>query len=168
MKKLVLVTAFLFIGFGAYAQKIGHVSALEIIASMSDKKSADKQIETLTKKFEADLKAQENSLQKKFQDLQTKAQQPGATQDQLSKWQQEMQADGQNLEKKRKEAYQAVEKKRSELLEPIFKKAQSAINKVASSQGINYVIDSSRDGVILYNNGGNDLTSAVKKELGIL
>ncbi len=165
MKRLVLVTAFLFVSIGVFAQKIGHVSALEVIANMPEKKEADTQMEALTKKYEADIKAKETALQEKFKGLQEKAK--TATQDQIAQWQKEMQTEGQAIEKLRVQAYQAVEKKRGELLQPILDKAQAAIDKVAKSQGINYVLDSSREGVIIFENGGNDLTAAVKNELGI-
>ncbi len=165
MKKLVLATTFLLVGIGAFAQKIGHVSALEVIASMPEKKSADTQMETLTKKYEADIKSKENALQTKFKGLQEKAK--TATQEQIEQWQKEMQTEGQAIDKLRAEAYQAVEKRRGELLQPILDKAQAAIDKVAQAQGINYVLDSSREGVIIFENGGNDLTPDVKKELGI-
>ncbi len=165
MKKLVLVAAFLFVGIGVFAQKIGHVSALEVIANMPEKKEADTQMEALTKKYEADIKAKETALQEKFKGLQEKAK--TATQDQITQWQKEMQTEGQAIEKLKVQAYQAVEKKRGELLQPILDKAQAAIDKVAKSQGINYVLDSSREGMIIFENGGNDLTAAVKNELGI-
>ncbi|MFV0531134.1 MAG: OmpH family outer membrane protein [Flavobacteriales bacterium] len=165
MKRLVLATAFLLVGIGAFAQKIGHVSALEVIAGMPEKKSADTQMEALTKKYEADIKTKETAFQNKLKSLQEKAK--TATQDQVTQWQTEMQKEGQEIEKLKVQAYQAVEKKRSELLEPILNKAQAAIDKIAKAQGINYVLDSSREGVIIFENGGNDLTGAVKKELGI-
>lgn len=165
MKKLVLGSAFLLVSIGAFAQKIGHVSALEVISGMPEKKKADTQIEALTKKYEADIKSKEAALQNKFKGLQEKAK--TATQDQITQWQKEMQEEGQAIEKFRAQAYQAVEKKRAELLQPILDKAQSAINKVANAQGINYVLDSSREGVIIFQNGGNNLTPSVKKELGI-
>ena len=128
MKRLVLVTALLCVSVGAFAQKIGHVSALEVIANMPEKKSADSQMEALTKKYESDIKSKESALQAKFQGLQEKAK--TATQDQITQWQKEMQTEGQAIEKLRGDAYQAVEKRRNELLKPILDKAQNAINKV--------------------------------------
>ena len=165
MKKLALVTAFLCTGLGVAAQKIGHISVAEIVAAMPAKKTADAEVEALSKKYQADIEIKMVALQKKANQYQEKAK--TASPEQLKQWNQEVQKEGQAIDKMRAEAYKALDKKKQELLSPIINKVQESINKTAKAQGINYVLDSSRGGVLVYAEGGNDITPAVKKDLGI-
>ncbi len=165
MKKLALVAAFLCIGLGVAAQKTGHVSVAEVIAGMPAKKTAEQEIEALSKKYQADIEIKMVALQKKANQYQEKVK--TASPEQLEQWNKEVQKENQDIEKMRAEAYKAIEKKRQELLNPIINKVQESINKIAKAQGINYVLDYSRGGVLVYAEGGNDITPAVKKDLGI-
>jgi len=165
MKKLALVAAFLCTGLVVSAQKIGHVSAAEIVAAMPAKKTADAEIEALSKKYQADIEIKMVALQKKANQYQEKVK--TASPEQLEQWKQEIQKGSQAIDKMKVESYKAIEKKKQDLLNPIINKVQESINKIAKAQGINYVLDSSRGGVLVYAEGGNDITPAVKKDLGI-
>lgn len=165
MKKLALVTAILCTGLGVSAQKIGHVSVSEVIASMPAKKTADAEIEALSKKYQADIEFKMVALQKKANQYQEKAR--TASPEQVKQLSEELQKESQAIDKMRAEAYKALDKRKQELLNPILNKVQEAINKTAKAQGINYVLDSSAGRGLLYAEGGNDITPAVKKDLGI-
>ena len=50
-------------------------------------------------------------------------------------------------------------------MRPLYDKARTAIEKVASAQGFDYVLDASQGGGVLVANGKNIMPD-VKKELG--
>jgi outer membrane protein len=71
----------------------------------------------------------------------------------------------QSLEQFRQQAAQDLQKKQVEMMRPLYEKARSAIEKVATAQGFNYVLDSSAGGSVIMAKG-TDIMTEVKKELG--
>jgi outer membrane protein len=69
------------------------------------------------------------------------------------------------LEQFRQQAAQDLQKKQVEMMRPLYEKARSAIEKVATAQGFNYVLDSSAGGSVIMAKG-TDIMTEVKKELG--
>ena len=59
----------------------------------------------------------------------------------------------------------AVQQKQADLLRPLIEKARAAVEKIATSQGFDYVIDSSQGSSVLMAKG-KDLMADVKTELG--
>ena len=68
-----------------------------------------------------------------------------------------------NINAYRQGALEDLQKKQEDLYAPILDKARTAIQKVARTQGFQYVMDS--NGLLLAE--GKDLLIDVKKELGI-
>ncbi|MGY8909333.1 MAG: OmpH family outer membrane protein, partial [Flavobacteriales bacterium] len=68
-------------------------------------------------------------------------------------------------EQLRQTAYQDMQKKQAEGLQPIIETAQKAIDDVAASKSILYVLDSSMGKGLLVSKG-EDLFAAVKAKLG--
>ena len=81
------------------------------------------------------------------------------------KRQQELQGMEQNIQQFRQTALQDVQKKQADLLRPLIEKARAAVEKVATAQGFDYVMDSSQGSSVLMSKG-KDLMADVKTELG--
>lgn|SRR5690606_24032777 len=167
--KLIAVFAMLIVGsVTATAQEVGHINPYALIQAMPEKKAADTELETLYNKHAAEVKRQEDSLQKLVEDTQKEMEgktneQLQALAPQLQAKQQEYQTGLQKLQTYQQAAQKEVADKEEALMKPINQKAQDAINKVAAAKGLKYVLDAS---VVLYANG-IDLLPEVKKELGI-
>lgn len=93
---------------------------------------------------ESQLKSREAEFQKKAEELQG------------------MEA---NIQQARQSAGEELQKKQQELMGPILEKAQNAIQKVAKTQGFQYVLDATPGAGVLVADG-KDLLADVKKELG--
>ena len=65
----------------------------------------------------------------------------------------------------RKYSAQDLQKKQVEMMRPLYDKAKTAIEKVASAQGFDYVLDATAGGSVIMAKG-KDLMSDVKAELG--
>ncbi len=171
MKNLKLIAVFAMLIVGSVtvsAQEVGHINPYALIQSMPEKISADNELKTLYERHEAEIKRQEDALQKLVTD--TQKEMDGKTEDQMKAMapqlqakQQEYQAGLQKLQTYQQAATKEVTEKEEALMKPINEKAQNAINKVAAAKGLKYVIDAS---VILYANGV-DILADVQKELGI-
>ncbi|MFD0939410.1 OmpH family outer membrane protein [Pedobacter boryungensis] len=156
-------------------QKLGHLNSDEIYASMPEAKNAQTTLETLAKTKQAEI-------DKMIAEYQTKAAAAEAKQKTLSeankdvviKELQAAQTDLQDLEKRigeaRTKANTDVTAKQGELFPPINQKLASAMGAVAKEKGLAYVFDISvAQGFnnLVYFDGGEDITAAVKAKLGI-
>lgn len=167
--KFIAVFAMLLVGsVTAIAQEVGHINPYALIQSMPEKIAADNELKALYERHEAEIKRQEEALQKLFTD--TRKEMEGKTDEQLQAMgpmiqakQQEYQQGLERLRTYQEAATKEVTEREEALLRPINEKAQNAINKVAAAKGLKYVIDGS---VLLYANGV-DILPDVKKELGI-
>lgn len=167
--KLIAVFAMLFVGgITVFAQEVGHINPYALIQSMPEKIAADNELKGLYERHEAEIKKQEDALQKLISDTQKEME--GKTDEQIKAMgaqiqakQQEYQTGLQKLQTYQQAATKEVTEREEALLKPINEKAQNAINKVAAAKGLKYVIDGS---VLLYANGV-DILPDVKKELGI-
>jgi outer membrane protein len=63
-------------------------------------------------------------------------------------------------------AQQDLSAKQTELITPFITKARQAIKDVAKEGGYAYIINAVED-ILLYSEGGEDVTPQVKKKLGI-
>jgi outer membrane protein len=167
MKKLVLALIVMFSVGAAVAQsKVGHVNTQKLLDTMPSRKEAMKilqdyetkgveelqemqrDFQTALAKYENDranmpqvmIKIEEEKLMKKQQ----------AVQDREQALQQEMQIFGQDLN------------------QPILERVQKAVKIVAERKKLNYVLSIDDFSVILYSEGGTDITNEVITELLIL
>lgn len=171
MKNLKLIAVFAMLIVGSVtvsAQEIGHINPYALIQAMPEKTAADNELKAMYDKHEAEIKRQEDALQKLVSDTQKEMEgktdeQMKAMAPQLQAKQQEYQSGLQKLQTYQQAATKEVADKEEALMKPINEKAQNAINKVAAAKNLKYVIDAS---VILYANGV-DILPDVKKEMGI-
>ncbi|WMI69430.1 OmpH family outer membrane protein [Mangrovimonas sp. YM274] len=164
--KTLLFAAALFVGatsFTVAQSKVAHINTTELVEAMPEMKTAQSEIEKLTKTYEAQIKEMANELQNKMKQYQAEV--DTKTDEENAKRAQEVQTMEQSIRQYQAQAQQDLQKKEAELLKPIFDKAKAAIQKVAKAQGFNYVLDSTQGGGVLVADG-KDLLPDVKKELG--
>ena len=156
-------------------QKFGHLNTDEIYATMPEAKTAQATLETFAKKLSADLDKMGVELQTKFKAAQDKQKTISeANKEVVGKELQQAEIELTDLQKRIQEAQtkgqEAVEAKRNELFPPVGQKLTTAVNAVAKEKGLAYVFDiSASQGFnnLLYFDGGEDITAAVKTKLGI-
>lgn len=160
-----LFTAALFmVSTASFAQsKVAHIEVQKLISEMPEVIAAQKEIAELEKTYSTDL---ENSVK----EYQAKAQTYAADAENKSeiinqKRRTELEGIQQSLEQFRQQAAQDLQKKQVEMMRPLYEKARTAIEKVASAQGFDYVLDSSAGGSVIMSKG-TDLMADVKTELG--
>ncbi len=164
--RTLLFAAILFVGTTNLAtaqSKIAHVNTTELVQAMPEMKTAQAEIEKLTKTYEVDIKTMATELQTKIKQYQSEV--DTKTEEENTGRAQEVQQMEQSIRQFQQQAQQDLAKKEEALLKPIFEKAKAAIQKVSKAQGFQYVLDSTQGGGVLVADG-KDLMADVKKELG--
>jgi outer membrane protein len=163
LKTLLFATA-LFIGatsFTAAQSKVAHINTQELIKAMPEYTAAQAQIEKLGKTYEATIQESLKELDNKLKQYNAEAE--GQTQEENQKRMQEVEGIKQSLGQYQQQAQKDLQAKEATLIEPIVEKAKAAIDKVATAQGFQYVLE---EGALIVAKGKN-LMADVKKELGI-
>ena len=164
--KTLLFASLLFVGatsFSTAQTKIAHINTTQLVEAMPEMKTAQAEIERLTKTYEAEIKTMATELQNKVKQYQAEV--DTKTEEENTARAQEVQTMEQSIRQYQGQAQQDLQKKEADLLKPIFEKAKSAIDKVAKTQGFQYVLDSTQGGGVLVADG-KDLLADVKTELG--
>jgi outer membrane protein len=153
----------------ANAQKFAYVDSEYILAQMPSYKSAQKQLDELSKEWQQDVDAKFAEIDKLYKQYQ--AEKVLLTKDMQTKRENEI------IEKERaakkyqndKFGYEGeLFKKRAELIKPIQDKVYAAINKVAKSNGLDFIFDKSGDMLMLVSNPKYDRSDEVLEELGVI
>ena len=128
---------------------------------MPEYTAAQAEIEKLGKTYEATIQESLKELDVKLKQYNAEAE--GQTQDENQKRMQEVEGMKQSLGQYQQQAQKDLQAKESTLIEPIVEKAKSAIERVATAQGFDYVLE---EGALIVAKGKN-LMADVKKEMGI-
>ena len=145
-------------------QKIAHINSAELIKSMPEVVTADKQLETFKGSLDADGKTMYTEYQAKVTDFQGKEK---TLSDALKEAKvKEIQDLQKRIEEFQQKAGEDFEKKRTELYDPILKKAEDAVKAVAKEKGYAYVFDTTQPGIV-YFDGGINILGDVKLKLGL-
>lgn len=152
-------------------QKIGHINAQELIQSHPEFRNAQQQIQTLSETKDKELQSMVQEYQKKETEANEKAMNrseanKAAVDVEIQTLVGEMQQMQERIQNTRNVAQEELQNKYQELMSPIEEKVITAINSVAQEQGFAYVLDLSGGSVIFFD-GGEDLTPAIKAKLGI-
>ncbi len=166
MKKvIVLITAVVLTSMGMVnAQKMAHVNSQELLMALPDSKEAQTVLEKFQKEYQDELQMMESIYKKKIEEYQVLAAKPETSKSLLETYQKDIGEYEQRIYSRREQIETDLQTKESELFKPILQKIKDAIAKVSKEQGINYVFDTQ---VMIHFEGGNDLSPAVKLELGI-
>ncbi len=164
--KTLLIAAILLVGTTSITtaqSKVAHINTTELVQAMPEMKAAQAEIEKLSKTYDADYKTMVTELQNKVKLY--RAEVDTKTEEENTKRAKEVQDIEQGIRQYQAQAQEDLAKKEAALLKPIFEKAKAAIQKVATAQGFNYVLDSTEGGGVLVA-AGTDILADVKKELG--
>lgn len=165
--KTFLFAAILFVGLTSLTQaqsKVAHINTTELVQAMPKMKAAQAEIEQLRKTYEAEMKTMGTEYETKVKQYSAEAESQTAQEN--AKRAQEVQQLENSIRQYQANAQQDLQKKESELLQPILEEAKAAIQRVATAQGIQYVLDSTQGSGVIVADGKN-LLADVKKELGI-
>jgi outer membrane protein len=168
MKTKLVTLLFVTMSTLSYAQKIAHADINAILSVMPENKRINDDLRiyaTGLSKMVGDKKAQLEAVVQQFN------QTLGAG-DTLKAV--ELQRQGLELDKEVQEANtnaeQQLQQKRSEMMKPVLERIRKAMEKVATKQGFECVlnsVDGSGTSVYLWGPESADITRAVVKELGI-
>lgn len=161
--RVFFILAFASLSVNSFAQKIGHISFVELVQAMPETATINKELEALGKTYEEELEVIQVEMRNKYVAYENmRATSPDAATEKLN----EVEEVSQRLETRQAEVEQAFQKKQDEMFAPVFERAQNAIKKVAKDNGVTYVYSSQ---ALLYADDalGFNLLPLVKKELGI-
>ena len=164
-KTLLLATALCIgtISFSQAQSKVAHINTQELIKAMPEMKTAQAELEALSKTYQTDMQASVTEFQNLQKQYETEAK--TKTDEENQKRILELQEKQQRLQTFQQDAQKDLQTKEMTLLQPITEKAKAAILKVSRAQGYDYVLDSGVGVTILAD--GKDLLNDVKKDLGI-
>tara|TARA_Y100000389_G_scaffold204587_1_gene258171 strand:+ start:2345 stop:2851 length:507 start_codon:yes stop_codon:yes gene_type:complete len=167
MKKSIILSVILAISIvPTFAQTgVGHINVDSLLVEMPDYKTVMTTLQAEQAKFEAEAKEMNAELEKGAQTLQANA----GTWTELRQRQEQsrLQEAYNNIQEYMQSAQQQLQAKEIELITPVLEKLQNAIDEVAQSMKLNYVLDASQSkGMVIYSKGGINLKSAVREKLG--
>ena len=145
------------------AQKFGHINTQELFAQMPEVAKVKLQMDTVQAQYENQLASMNEEFQKKYQDYQAQEATMADAIKQIR--QQELQEMQQRIQLFYQTAEQDIQKKQQELLLPVHERMAKAIKAVGERDGYTYIFDS--QAMVHIGTDANDVTPAVKKELGI-
>jgi len=159
---LTLVCSIGMISLHAQNQKYGHVNSSEVLQAMPGIDS----ISIKLQRFQNELQATYTEFMQEFQKKQEILEKDGAFMSPSVRQIREKELiDLQNrIQEFQYTVQDDVEQKQFELIKPFQDKIQQAINDVAKENGYIYIFDTQ---ILLYSEGGNDVTPLVRKKLGI-
>jgi len=164
MKKLFIIMLML-APMAAFAQKFGHVNSQEIIQAMPEFAKARTDIETLTKQYEADLKAMQEELQKKSEAYEKEQATLPANIKQRRET--ELQEMYQKIQQSYQDNQQALAKEQQEKMQAITTKVLDAIKQVGTAGGYVYIMDLTSGIPYISTTLSTDVTAQVKAKLGL-
>ncbi|MEM9000285.1 MAG: OmpH family outer membrane protein [Bacteroidota bacterium] len=165
VKKMV-VAIVLFVaatGFVNAQGKVAHINVQQLLSEMPEMKAAQAELKKLQETYRADIESSMTELKNKYTQYSNEA--TSKSEEENQKRAVELQGYEKNIQEAEQAALQEMQKKQQELFAPISDKAKAAIEKVAATQGFEYVIDAS-PGLSLIVAKGKDLLPEVKQELG--
>jgi len=164
MRKLqIFVIAFVaFVGtqFANAQAKTAHVDLREIMTKMPAYLNAQKELESLGKKYNDEYVKMVGEYQAKLKKYDEDAANQTDAVNQTR--QQEMQDMGKRIQDFQENAQKDMQKKESDLTKPLEEKVRASIQKVGRAKGYQYVLENSA----LLLADGPDITPDVKKDLG--
>ncbi len=167
-KLFLLIAALGCFVFGANAQKFGYVDTEYILGNMTEYKAAQKQLNELSSKWEADLKILKEEVDKMYKDY--KAEEILLSPTQKKEREDAIVAKEEAMKKFEQDKFGVngeLFKKRLELIKPIQEKISVAILAVVKKNGLDFIFDKSANMNILYSNAKFDRSDDVLDELGV-
>ena len=168
MKKLLIISLILLTTSATgFAQKFAFVDTQYILDNIPDYQMAQDQLNELSKKWQKEIDAKIEEIDKLYKAFQTDAVLLPADlrkkrEDEIVQKEKEVKA----LQKKRFGTDGDLYKKRSELIKPIQDKVYNAIEQLATDRGYAVIFDRAGSGTILYANPRFDKSDEILQKLG--
>ena len=173
MKNIFIILMLAFIGISANLEndtKIGYVYMDLVLRNMEEAKEMNLILDKFSQEKSAELEKSKIILEKRFGEIQKKAQTGTLTEAGKIIATNELESMQKEIELQTQQDEQELYTKRVNLLTPIAKKLEEAMDKVAGEKGYKYVLNSS-DGtgnsIVVVAPESDDLTQEVMAELGI-
>ena len=165
--KVVTLVVLIAVAAGAHAQKatkIGHVDFAKVLEQMPGQDTVKTVMEKYVQSLQGELQTMQSELELKNADYQKNA----ATMSNIikKKKKKEMMDLQDRIQAFQQSAQKELSDKQTELITPFVNKAKQAIKDVAKEGGFAYILNGVED-ILLYSEGGEDVTPLVKKKLGI-
>jgi outer membrane protein len=156
-------------------QKVAHLNSQTILMVMPEAKTTQTTLEALNKTKSSEIEKMQAEFQTKYAAAIAKQKTLSeANKESVGKELQAMDTELKDLDTRIKDAsvkaQQELAQRQGELTEPILRKLSTAIKAVAKEKGLAYVLDvaAQQDGNnVVYFDGGDDITDAVRTKLGI-
>lgn len=163
MKKLIILLVAL-LPLGVFAQdKLAYVNVNDIFAAMPERAAMEKQLETLQKGYEDELKTMQDEYERKSSAF--ISQQDSLAENIKLRRMQEIEDIRSRMDNFIPVAQQDMQKKQQELLQPLQEKVMAAIKAVGEEKGYTYIFNPQ---VFLYTSStAVDATAFVKAKLGL-
>lgn len=168
IKRIALAALVALLPMLAIAQevKLGYINSQEVLMLMPEVDAVEKQMSEFNEKNTKYLQ----DMQKEIQDKAAKYEQEKATMTDAIRRVQEEELQGlyERFQTAQQTLYQETQAQQAKLIQPLQQKLQAAIETVGKRQGLMFVYDMASGAIIYKSEKAVDITSAVKKELGIL
>ena len=162
MKKLITIVALAIVTMSSSAQKLGHINSQEVMVEMKEYKAAETELERYQGELMRELEMFATLI--KQDEAKYIEDEPNLTEEIKASRYQELMEKSQNFQGKQGEAEKKLQDKEAMLMQTVLKRIKEAVQKVANENSYTYVFDTSS----LHYAGGEDITSLLKKELGIV
>ncbi len=168
MKKTIVLIAFLFSMFAAFAQtyKFGHVNSQELMTTLPEMDAAMGKLEELQTSNNELLTKMQEELRVEVEKYQN-ANPDSLTQAQRTYKEQQLQSMQEGIQKFYQDAQIEMQSKQQELTQPVMDKVRKAIDEVAKEQGFIYVFDLTGGAVLYHSAESVDIKPFVRKKLGL-
>lgn len=165
-KKILLAVAVALPMFAAaQAPKFGTVSVEPIFSAMPETENANKQIEEVSKKYEAEFAKLQEEFNKKYTELQTLQKEGNTPQSIMERRAQELDELHQRMQQFRQTATEDIQRQQQTLMAPIQERILTAIKAVGQENSFTFIFTSE---VPVYQGADVvDVTPMVKAKLGI-
>lgn len=156
-------------------QKFGHLNSDELYSVMPEAKTAQTTLETLQKQKQSEIEKMMAEYQNKYKAALDKEKtlseaNKATVMKELDAAKVELDDLQKRIEDAKAKAEKDIRDKQAEIYPAVSKKLTTAINAVAKEKGLTYVFDVSESqgfNNLIYFDGGEDITAAVKTKLGI-
>jgi len=167
-KILFMVALVLMTSVSMMAQKICSVDINDILASMPEYQTAQKQLDNAASKWRQDIAKEYDQIKGMYNKFQ--AESIMMTEEMKVQKENEIMAQEKRVREMQKSKFGpdgALFEKRQELVAPIQEQVYTAIEEFASDKGYDYIFDSGSATGIIFANPRYDKTDDVKRKLGI-
>jgi outer membrane protein len=169
MKKIALSLAIVLMPFLVMAQqeiKMGYINSQEVMMLMPEVSDVEKQIADLNSKNQKYIQDMGAELQAKMEKYEKEK--DGMTESIRKATEEELNGMYARIQTTQQTMQQDMQMQQMKLVEPLRTKLQAAVDAVAKKNNLYFVFDLMAEAVIYKSDKAVDITSLVKKELGIL